>query len=259
MGKQEHDESFEKFKRMAYKRIAEGVGGLNRLDLQAEKFSSIGGVRCSGTIQWAPLECPALFEPSERFFHVWVKGNRTELLIENPTRKIIVIKSEGGSRHVQLIFDDGGENQNISPCTIELGYASEMDKACAPQHSTIVDAAAISKEPPVAVKADAREKPVVTFSENFKTVMCTTWKKSESRSRVRQATNILRRLFENWKNGNQPLSFAKLRPDREIDRLGKELNSQKYPQTFALIVIETHEITGNRTAHLSDDYEYKAT
>jgi|GEM_PF-5373951 len=121
--------------------------------------------------------------------------------------------------------------------------------------------AALKKEFPWfmdALKSAATKKPLVIFSENFKRVNCAEWLNAESRMRNRQALAILRRLFENWEKGNKPIPFAKLRPDKIIDRLGKELDAQKYPQTFALIVRETHEKTGERTARLSDDYEYKA-
>lgn len=102
--------------------------------------------------------------------------------------------------------------------------------------------------------------PVVTFSRGFRAVNCSLWPESESRKRARQATTIIRRLYENWRdNSNKPMSQDDLLKGVRTHRLDKALSADKYPQTFKLVEQDTEEKTGNRTLWLSKEYDYKVS
>ncbi|HMP76592.1 MAG TPA: hypothetical protein PKE12_09870 [Kiritimatiellia bacterium] len=107
-------------------------------------------------------------------------------------------------------------------------------------------------------RAQARPKSRVTFSNQFKTVYCEQWKAAETRTRARQATNIIRALYENWTKGNSPASLDALLPGVRIERLDKSLDSESYPEMWGLIRQRVDERTGERMAWLSDDYFYEA-
>jgi hypothetical protein len=104
-------------------------------------------------------------------------------------------------------------------------------------------------------------KNKVIFSDDFKTVNCSAWKKSESRGRIRQATDIIRRLYENWRdNDNTPISAQCLLEAVDTDRLEKILNPEKqYPLMWSLICQRVNEKTGIREVWLSEDYTYCAS
>jgi len=113
-------------------------------------------------------------------------------------------------------------------------------------------------EPPAAT---VKAKPIVTFSNDFLAVNCTAWKKSESRERVRQATTVLRKLYENYTRGNKPMSVAKIMKGISTERIDKLLGKSRYPQTFSLICQKTDEKPGEQKKQkiwLSDNYEYHA-
>lgn len=102
-------------------------------------------------------------------------------------------------------------------------------------------------------------KPLVKFSDGFKTVNCTAWTHSESRQRAREQINILRALYENaMKCANVPMPVERLLKGGTSERLDKALDRKKYPQTFALLSIQTDNKTGRRTVCLSDEYDYES-
>ncbi len=103
-----------------------------------------------------------------------------------------------------------------------------------------------------------QKRPVVTFSNNFMTVNCANWPQSESRVRARQAQNILRSLFENWRDHrNEPMSLDVLLRDVKTERLDQALSSLAYPRAWSLIREAVAEGTGRRTFWLADSYDYR--
>lgn len=110
------------------------------------------------------------------------------------------------------------------------------------------------------VESQKQMRPVVTFSDSFMTVNCTPWPQSESRLRARQAQNILRLLFENWRDRrNAPIPMDALLRDVTTARLDVALSKNKYPQTWSLIRESVSESTGKRMVWLSDGFEYRVS
>lgn len=155
--------------------------------------------------------------------------------------RIIVDDQISGRKSRHLIRDDVSSVANV--CAVKFNIIRK----------------AVGKDEQI--KRLSSRKPLVTFSDDFKTVNCTAWSKSESRERSRAADKIIRRLYENWRdNKNTPLSQQDLLVDIESDRLEKILNANKrFPQMWSLIRREFDNKTGNRSVCLNDEYEYRAT
>lgn len=97
--------------------------------------------------------------------------------------------------------------------------------------------------------------PLVMFSEKFKSVTCTNWQPTqENRERAREATGMLRKLYENWTNGNGPMAIAGLLHNRAKASLEAYLDPGGYPQTWKLLDIDSSK----KTVRLSSAYRYEA-
>lgn len=101
-------------------------------------------------------------------------------------------------------------------------------------------------------------KPIVTFSDGFKTVNCARWPQSESRQRKREATTILQRLYENWRDKNQHLPTSTVLKGGSAERIEKALDKHRYPRAFSLLDIRLDNKTGAKTIRLSDEYDYES-
>jgi hypothetical protein len=118
-------------------------------------------------------------------------------------------------------------------------------------------------EAAISSRADRRAstespEPIVTFSDNFKTVNCTTWMRSESRKRGREQPRIWRRLFENWHVGNKYMGVSELLSGSTHSRLDKALDSQTYPQSFELLDRLPDNRAGNHKVRLKPEFKYIA-
>ena len=119
-------------------------------------------------------------------------------------------------------------------------------------------AAAHRPKSPAALPVPAAStKPVVVFSDNFRRAYCKAWPAPEIR-RARQANNILRMLFEQWRDRRDtPLFKEDLLAGRSIDRLDIALSKHSHPRTWDLIRQQPDERTGKTRVWLRDDYTYE--
>jgi hypothetical protein len=113
------------------------------------------------------------------------------------------------------------------------------------------------KAPATPPAPPASTKPVVVFSLNFRRAYCKDWPAPEIR-RARQANNILRMLFEQWRDRREaPLFKEDLLAGRSTDRLDIALSKRIHPRTWDLIRLQPDERTGKTRVWLRDDHTYE--
>ena len=164
------------------------------------------------------------------------KGKMRKVKVKVPKGRMLRIEgTDGGLSPIKALIGD--ETRSIEELEASKTFLS-------------------AQKPAETVKPEV--KPIVTFSNDFLTVNCNVWKKSESRERARQANTVLRKLYENYQRGNKPMLVEKILKGISTERIDKLLDKNRYPQTFSLIRQQTSEKTVERKISLSDNYTYRA-